>query len=320
MKKKDVLTKLSELRGASAGWFHVAEAVRGGLKNEAWKGGFPSRAAWLEEAAKAAGYTASTLRRLVRVLDYLEGAVSSGRLTALRTTNLPIGALEILMRMHELAPGRAKALLDEALSGALSYRHLRGEYDQLVHERARGAPPRMFAPRLFKQFEDDAVRLVEENVQRFVGEGDVRFVRDFRGLPDDFPLAEPDLIAIKQTEMGIKFVDGFEFRLIRDSRARPVVTNRLLEESVFRSSFYRRYWVMIQEEIHEGVAELLREHLLTFGCLSVGVVSILPKGEEPLTSEEMFDVILEPQGPPVPDLRQMFISALRFQPSFFSKK
>lgn len=314
MKNKDFLTKLSELRGTSAGWFYIAEAVKEGLKNETWKEGFPSRAAWLEEAAKAAGYTASTLRRLVRVLDYLEGAVSSDRLTALRTTNLPIGALEILMRMHELAPSRAKALLDEALSGDLSYRQLRGEYDQLVHERARGAPPRMFAPRLFKQFEDDAVRLVDENVQRFVGEDDVELVRYFRGLLDDFPLAKPDLIAIKRTETRIKFVDGFEFRLIRDSRALSVVTNRLLEETAFRSSFYRRYWIMIQEEIHEGVAELLRERLLMLGYLSVGVVSILPKGEEPLTSEETFDVILEPHGPPVPDLRQMFISALYVRP------
>lgn len=313
MKNKDFLTKLSELRSASAGWFYIAEAVKEGLKNEAWKGGFPSRAAWLEEAAKAAGYTASTLRRLVRVLDYLEGAVSSDRLAALRTTNVPIGALEILMRMHELAPDRAKALLDEVLSGDLSYRQLRGEYDQLVQERARGAPPRMFAPRLFKQFEDDAVRLVQENVQRFVGEGDVELVRDFRGLLDDFPLAKPDLIAIKQTETRIKFVDGFEFRLIRDSRALSVVTNRLLEETVFRSSFYRRYWIMIQEEIHEGIAELLRERLLMFGRLSVGVVSVSPKGVEPLTSEEMFDVVLDPQGPPVPDFRKMFISALRYQ-------
>lgn len=309
MKNKDFLTKLSELRGASAGWFYIAEAVKEGLKNEAWKGGFPSRAAWLEEAAKAAGYTASTLRRLVRVLGYLEGAVSSGRLAALRTTNLPIGALEILMRMHELAPGRAKALLDEALSGALSYRHLRGEYDQLVHERARGAPPKMFAPRLMRQFDDDAARLVKENVQRFVGEGNVDLVRYFRGLLVDFPLAKPDLIAIKQTETGIKFVDGFEFRLIREGRGLHMV-NHLLEETAFRSSFYRRYWIMIQEEIHEGIAELLRERLLMFGRLSVGVVSILPKGEEPLTSEETFDVILEPQDPPVPDLRRMFISAL----------
>ena len=308
MKNKDFLAKLSELRDASAGWFHVAEVVRESLKNETWKEGFPSRAAWLVEAAKAAGYTASTLRRLVRVLDYLEGAVSSDRLTALRTTNMPIGALEILMRMHELAPARAKGLLDEALSGALSYRRLRGEYNQLVHERARGAPPKMFAPRLFKQFEDDAVRLVKENVQRFVGEGDVDLVRYFRGLLD-FPLAKPDLIAIKRTETGIKFIDGFEFRLIREGRGLHMV-NHLLEETTFRSSFYRRYWIMIQEEIHEGIAELLRERLLMFERFSVGVVSILPRGAEPLTSEETFDVIIEPQGPPVPDLRQMYISAL----------
>lgn len=312
MKNKDFLAKLSGLRDASAGWFYIAEVVRKGLKSEVWKEGFPSRAAWLEEAAKAAGYTASTLRRLVRVLDYLEGAVSSDRLTALRTTDLPIGALEILMRMHELAPARAKALLDEVLSGDLSYRQLRGEYDQLVHERARGAPPKMFAPRLMRQFDDDAARLVKENVQRFVGEGDVDLVRYFRGLLVDFPLAKPDLIAIKRTEAGIEFIDGFEFCFIREIAGRRMLYP-LLEATAFRASFYRRYWVMIQEEVHGGIAELLRERLLMFERFSVGVVSILPKGEEPLTSEETFDVILEPQGPPVPDLRQMFISALRHQ-------
>lgn len=310
MKNKDFLTKLSELRGASAGWFYIAEAVKEGLKNETWKEGFPSRAAWLEEAAKAAGYTASTLRRLVRVLDYLEGAVSSDRLTALRTTNLPIGALEILMRMHELAPARAKALLDEALSGALSYRRLRGEYDKLVHERARGAPPKMFAPRLFKQLREDAVRLVEENAQRFVGEDDVELVRYFRGLLDDFPLTKPDLIAVKRTETGIKFVDGFEFHFIRALPGRNILRNFIIEAIAFRASFYRRYWILIQEEVHEGIAELLRERLLMYERFSVGIVSILPRGAELLTSEEMFDVILEPQGSPVPDLRQMFISAL----------
>lgn len=320
MKNKDFLTKLSELRGASAGWFHVAEAVREGLNNEVWKERFSSRAAWLVEAAKAAGYTASTLRRLVRVLDYLEGAVSSGRLAALRTTNLPIGALEILMRMHELAPGRAKALLDEALSGALSYRHLRGEYDQLVHERARRAPPKMYSPRLMRQFEDDATLLVEQNLLRFVGDDDAELVRDPRVSLDELPLTRPDLIAIKRTEMGIKFVDGFEFHFIRAIFERNMLKNFIIEAIAFRASFYRHYWIIIQEEIQGGAAEMLRERLLKLGRFSVGIVSILPMEKEPLENKEKFQVILEPQGPPVPDLRQMFISALRFQPSFFSKK
>lgn len=313
MKKKDVISQLAELSAASADWFRVAEIVREGIRKEAWKEESLSRAVWLEDAAKAAGYTAATLRRLVKALDFLKGMVTPKRLTTLRTTNIPIGALEILMRMHELAPDRAKTVLDKTLSGELSYRQLKGEHDQLVHERARRAPPKMFSPRLFRQFEDRAVHLVEENVQGFVGDDDVVLTRDPRVSLDELPLTRPDLIAIKRTETGIKFIDGFEFHYIRTTLGQSMLKNFIVEAIAFRASFYRHYWIIIQEEIQGKAAEILRERLLKLGRFSVGIIYILPVEKEQPANKEKFKVILEPKGPPVPDLTQMFISVIRSQ-------
>lgn len=284
-------------------WLKSAAHLARVLDSGSWRSRYPSEALWYRHMSETQGYNAATLRRQVRLLRFLERQLGHKKLSALGSSHIPMGALELLMRMRELSPARADALFDEVMTGAVSYRSLKAEYDLLVRNAGRRASPRQQAPRRAARFEENVAKFIQKYPDPYVGQRQAKFFRTSQNRLPGFPFELADLSAVlldgENNAIGIV---GFDIRLISgEKNSASTSVSRILESIGFRADFFQVYWTFIQEDRGNNVAARLAEYLQLAGRGAVGVVSVEPDAAEGLPTRGRVSILKLPslEGPVV---------------------
>jgi hypothetical protein len=260
---------------------------------------FPHTSALTKHIAEITGYSAGVLRRMHAAYEFIQEVGPQARIKGRALDPLAgsgqmlIGALsmskvELAKRTYDVDHTAGVAMLQAILDKDPSYRDLRHEYDVIL-----GSPPyqqpRKAAPRVAAERNRALGEVVAANLPSFTGTKTARLFHRRYALE----FVDADAVAVSVKDFRIEFVDGFDFRELSTSDSRSVL-NRALAEISFRSSFFRRYWVLIRGQ--DEVLELARM-LTRLGLDSVGLFW-LGRGDE-------LDLVRQPTKAPSPDRQRL---------------
>lgn len=274
-------------------WLALASELSRDLKSGAWKGHHSSPATWLSEVGKTVGYSPATLRRQIRIWEFLSQHLGKKSLSRLRTSKAPMATLEVLMRMNELVPIKAQKLLNKVIAGEISYRKLKAQYDEIIGSSSGRVNPRQIAPRRQSKFVESLVEYVQTHEEQFLFHKSREFVRNVRTRIRGFPYPLPELVATGTNEEGIEFVDGFDFRLITRNQS-PSDLVKIVEAINLRAIFVTHYWVFIQEARNQKVAHALMEIEPSVLTPTIGIVSVRSDLKDKTISEESIEILQRP--------------------------
>lgn len=282
--------------GGGSRWLKSATHLARVLDSGSWRSSYSSEALWYRHVSQTQGYNAATLRRQVRLVRFLEKQLGHKKLSALWASYIPMGALELLMRMHEISPAQADALFDKVLTGAVSYRALKAEYDTRVRKAGRRASPRQLAPRRAARFERNIAKFIQKYPNTYVGQRRARFFRISHDRLLGLPFELADLCALV-TDSGDNVLGtvGFDIRLVSgEASTASASISRILESVSFRANFFQLYWTFIQEDGGNNVAAKLVEYLQLAGLSSVGVASVKPDAAEDFPTRDRVTILKLP--------------------------
>jgi hypothetical protein len=252
-------------------WPRAAKIASVVCQGTSWQQTHKSSSDWLTDAASRTPYSINTFRRQLRVVEFLESNLPGDQIEPSLDKDLPFGPLEVLMRLHVVAPEKAKSLFQEVLARQISYQKMLATYRQ-----AKSSPEvslqgrRAFAAR-GQKFDAIAIEFIQRNPHKLIDAADEP--GEFRGNLRGFAYGSADLIMV-----GSDFIDGFEVKLFGNDDTKYVLI-RTLEQLSLMSTFYRRTWLIYpatnpDQTSHRDFIESLKSHLGVLGLSSVGIAQI----------------------------------------------
>jgi len=296
------LAELEKYQNESANWIVIAGFVRDVIRTGAWAGEFQSPTEWLREASTVTGYTVATLRRLTKIRDFLDLIMGEEAAAKAQNENVPVASLEVLKRMYDLSPDRARELFNTILKRGITYRQLRVEYDEQVMKQLSSTNAAKLGLRLAKIVNEYAFQAVQSQIEMFSGGGDKSLLRDYKSR-----YLFSDAIVVGHVGRAVKFVDGFEFQMSKSGNV--PFQKRFLAHVCFQAGFFRMFWIVVPYEPESNIAKNLCEDLQKLGRYSIGLVTI-SEGWDYSEGCNPFNILLAPSEPPNPDWQSLFISEL----------
>lgn len=315
------LKALDAAKLRKAPWQELATVIETVRSTGAWKDRYTTPTAWIAAAAHASGYSAGALNRMIACLRFLKLIVSEkpGLSGASEILDPAAGAgllssVELLKRIYDVDPGRARELISVVAGHAITFRQLKAEYDKVISapqpDLIVGNPPfagrrgsaadneflmhyvgvaaNKLGIRHSRQFEDNAFAIIKRNLVDLSGPGASIHLRRYR-----FKFANPDAVAIQRTGFSLVALDGFEFRNITAPIARNAL-NKLMAEIALSASFFRRYWLVLPR--HGDFASRIADEAKELGLFSLGILEIVPQDKVTIT--------LRPSKEPAPDRQE----------------
>lgn len=298
------LVDLEKFHAESANWVVIADLVRDVLRRGLWADAYSSPTEWLSKAATASGYTAGSLRRLVKNRDFLDRIIGEEAVSKAKDKNIPVSYIEVLKRMFDVSPDRARELFDITLLGGITYRKLLEEYDTQIKNQLGTTNASKLGHRLSRNFNDNVFNSFIRNIPIFTDKSVYRVIRDYNGSR----LSRVNAIGFEYSDNEVIFVDGFIFQMTKTEHS-SFLMRRLLEHLSFHAGFYRKLWIIFPHESGLEIPKKLCEDLLMLERYSIGVVTI-SIDRDPSIGGSPFEIILKPSGPPVPDWQRLFIDEL----------
>lgn len=303
------LATITRAPGSKPDWQLVANTVERVRVSGAWQGAYPSPTEWLDAAAEASEYTTNTIRRFIAAWKFLEKLRSKEKNKksplAKSTSDLAIGTVELIKRMHDINPEEARAALAQHLDKKLSFRDAKKRYDSMFPtiDPFAGGGAYVTASEMRPHFlQLDASKigsrrahaagrglagLISASIETFSGPDATR-VRT-SGYKLDY--ASPDAIVLGRNGTG-PFVDGFSYRRLPSAASKAALI-KFIGEIAFASTFFRRYWVIADGRRDE--ADAFANSLNELEIKSVGIALIDSEKQERLA------FIRIPSAPPTPD-------------------
>ncbi|OUC14613.1 MAG: hypothetical protein B0A82_11200 [Alkalinema sp. CACIAM 70d] len=334
----DALARIKGEPGNTPHWTTVAKEVAEIRNSGEWRGKYASPTEWLEAAAKASGRTPNTIRRFLAAWTFLENSrdkppfdpfLGDGALTLellnrtahagagkKRIRSLDIGVVELAKRINDIAPNQAVTALQRYIADDMSYRDVKRLYDQLVAGKAASLAPG--SPRLksietfpvidagklglrrVRQDKESLAELLSKEIQEFSGTAAKVFAHKY-----SFEFVAPDAVSIGRDGFTVEFVDGFALEKL-GSHPAPGTMRKVIAEAAFSSTFFRRYWLLI-DGAAESAAEIARA-METLQLSAVGIAIFKQK-----STKKPFEIILRPSNKPSPDRHDLSRAAVMNQ-------
>lgn len=261
------------------GWLTVADGAARSLKEGAWRRTHPTPGDWIADQSARAGYSVNAFRRQIRVVEFLRRHISASDWQSLADRGANFGVLEVLCRMADAAPERARQLMPQAISGEMRYRQIREMYAS-ARQVGSGNGKNIYALRS-SRFAQRVSAYVRERRDAFTGPSDAGVRVDIKDKIGRFPYARPELIAIGKEHGASRrafWVDAFVVKLIGQDESRWVA-QRTLEQAALLETMFRQVWLIYPRHdapIPSNDAHLseICEGLDSLGMDSVGLALI----------------------------------------------
>lgn len=311
------LATITGAPGSKPDWQLVANTVERVRESGAWQGTYPSPTEWLDAAAEASKYTTNTIRRFIAAWKFLEKLRSKEKnkksLLVKSTSDLAIGTVELIKRMHDISPEEAQVALSEHLEKKLSFRDAKKRYDNMfptidpfagsgAYVSAGDMRPHFLqldAGKIGSRRAHAAGRglteLISSSIEKLSGPGSTRV----RTIGFKFDYASPDAIASGRSG-AVPFVDGFSYRRLPSTASKAALI-KFIGEIAFASTFFRRYWIIADGRRDE--AEAFANSLNELEIKSIGI-ALIDAGEK-----DRLALIRTPSAPPIPDRTESVIKA-----------
>jgi len=289
-------------------WREVAEILDEIVSSAAWKGRHDTPMGWYQEAAEISGYSVGVLRRMAALSGFLKKAKGEfddyEKLTS-ESRRFPFATMEILKRIFDMDPEKAKELFPKILKRDITHREVqevyssftgppqrfRGRDGQVSGKLSVGAEPRAmnkYGARAGKEFACYVFEAAKVNATKLTGNAKASL--HFQRYKFDY--ASPDAVAVLLKGSAVEWVDGFDCRFINSGlvRGRRI---QLVSEVALAATYFRQYWLIVPKAGHLGMS--LVHDVRTLELHSVGVAEFDKERPENLR------VLLKPELPPVPD-------------------
>ncbi|MCJ9430021.1 hypothetical protein [Kordiimonas marina] len=310
----NALEAIKDAKREKTDWREVSGIVGEILQTRAWRDKYENMSAWLESAGEVSGYSPSMLRRMVAVRDFLSRAkeeFGEPEILTDTTTRAPFAAMELLKRIHDIDPGKAKEVFGQILTGDVSHRDVQAIYQSLSGAAAmqqrrsdgRQDPKSSNSVNGRKQFNtllQLGPELVDQNLAMLTGDIQARaYFREFR-----FAYASPTAVALRYKDNGIAWIDAFDLRWSGKS-IQGIKRKQMLAEIAFGATFFRNYWVVIDQA--DDVANALAKDAQVLSLHSVGIAMVDAKDPDKL------HVIKKPELSAQPDRQYISIKEVLTQ-------
>lgn len=280
---KQALADLKDAKKRKKDWLEIVDILEGVRTAEAWQEIYENHSAWLTAAAESSGYSESILRRMLaasRFLEELKSEISDFERVVASGNGLPFSTIEILKRIHHVAPKKAVELFPLIARGEVSHRQVLQEQSSLTEiqrfVRPSGSktvrrdqfPQRVGPRRPDLTFEQEAAELAEENLVDLVGTDRAKFhLKRYQ-----FDYAVTDAVAIMLDGINVTWLDGFEFRYLPPYKLKHRSKVQLISEISMAASFFRNYWVFFPKM--GELVEYLAQDFDRLGISNVGLAEI----------------------------------------------
>lgn len=233
-----------------------------------------------------------------------------------RTRNLDIGVVELAKRINDIAPDQAVTALQRYIADDMSYREVKRLYDQLVAGNAASLAPD--SPRLksietfpvidagklglrrVRRDKESLAELLSKEIEEFSGTAAKVFAHKY-----SFEFVAPNAVSIGRDGFTVKFVDGFDLEKL-GSHLAPSTMRKIIAEAAFSSTFFRRYWLLIDGAAEDAakIAGAMEKLQLT----AVGVAVLKQK-----STKKPFEIIRRPSNKSSPDRHDLSRAAVMNQ-------
>ena len=286
---RQALADLQDAKKRKKDWLEIVAILEEVRTSETWQETYENHSAWLTAAAESSGYSESILRRMLaasRFLEELKSEISDYERIVASGNGLPFSTIEILKRIHYVAPKKAVELFPLISRGEISHRQVLKEQSELTQLQRFETPferdgtfsdvfgpaePAKFVRRHRKrpdlEFSEEAVAVVHKHLHKFCGDEEAKF--HFQRY--QFEYAMTDAVAIKLDGLNVDWIDGFEFRYLPPHVLKRKRLN-LIAEVALAASFFRKYWMIIPKLGELG--EQLNEDFRRLGVANIGVIEI----------------------------------------------
>ncbi len=288
---------MDHARPHSAGWAAIAERLRLIERQGAWRQRYPTRLDWFHALKRELGCTPSTIQRFLDARKFLDQLAQERPEYDLKVAfcsperaEAGIAALEILKRIHDVAPHRVNEILPQVIAGSMTVREIRQFYDKVALTDPQGTPEKArLGQRTATAFANNAVRAIKAQLRDLTHASGVIGKRRPK-----FGCVQPTYVAIKGPN-PLVFVDAFDARYVRHALT-PALLRLLIGEITFSATRFRHYWLVLPRR-SELTAQLSAE-LAPGGYRSIGIAELNGKTRR-------LNVMIEPSGPPTPDNRHL---------------
>lgn len=298
---------LESLKGAKTDkkdWRDVAAILEGVASSESWRERFETATDWYRVAASESGYSESILRRTLtvsRFLNELKKDIPEFDSLVAGDKPLRFSTVEVLKRIHSIKPEKAIELFPDVAKRNITHLEVVDKLSSLASVQHFEKAPmgsssnvsgvktamRAFGRRTAREFADEASALVEQNLGTLCGEGALYHYKHFK-----FDYCSPDAIALKVNGASIEWLDGFMFQHL-PMELNQNKRNHLLAESVFASTFFRCFWLVVGSK--EMFGSGLAKDISKLGEHSIGVLLL------DLEQDNQLEVLLKPKAKPATD-------------------
>lgn len=271
--------------GGGDHWLAPAAIAAEALETGKWRSGHRSATEFLANAAMYAGYQVNSFRRQVRTAGFLREQLGEAFGATLQSATVAVSAVEMLARLHELNPTKAKELLRPALEGEISFVAIRDIYQQEVK---KGQPLRSALRASVKirsaEFKEIAKPRILAQLSLLFTLDEVKTVR-LIDIQRPLPFARLEMVLTGREPSGQLFAEAVDCRTVGIDNVRSTVLS-LLEHSSLLALQFRRVWTVFPMSALEleTPKATIDEFIRALGTLQLRNVGVLLLSDQPSTA------------------------------------
>ncbi|MCW0234276.1 MAG: hypothetical protein OJJ21_11820 [Ferrovibrio sp.] len=310
------IATITQVAGNKPDWRTVAITVEKIRKDGSWRDRYASPSEWLSAAAAAYDVHPNTMRRFITVTEFVREKLGAKAVLfdpAAGEGSLPrlvFGTVELIKRLHDISPDEADKALAKHQERKLSFREMQRWYENFAptFDTVIGNPPYLdnaYDSKKISSKRAHAERsglagLIQSHIEMLSGND-----TELEATKIKFDYVNPDAVVIGRKGGAATFVDAFSLKRVPAGAPRTHLT-KLVSEIAFASTFFRRYWLLLDAppkdvtEIGESISDLALKN--------VGIAEYISGKQDNLNLRR------SPSGNPVPDRQEKPLEELASKP------
>lgn len=274
----EILEEMRALSKLKKNWYSVAKIMEKAKSCCAEQANLSRR---LSDVYDVSGYSANTVNRMILVKAFYDSVSDTVKdLGGVDPNSLSFPSLEIVKRLYQVNPAEGIATLSAVAKGKITFRELRGIYNQNITEYGSRASVRQMARREMQEFEDAAFRAIKLSSDKLLNDKnkiEYKLVKNYK-----YPI-RVNVVSNYIDDSSNHWVYGFEFLYIRSHKSFRTTFDSLISRIKLNSSFFKALWVVMSSDIGRKCIKDFCGILDHFGSPTIGV-AILP------SKDGVFDV------------------------------
>ena len=296
------------LRGGD--WYSIGKLVTETIKKKGWKPGQAVLVDWMSRASEDTGLSLNTIGRMVAVYEFIT-QIAPSEANEEQACRYPFSSLEILKRIHAIAPSQTRSLLKAISNKELSMRDLRLKLKSIQLVQPKGESNRRSTSiRNYMEFHKLAIYTISNSLSEFRCPDNYEFADikkpafgKSQNLLDIF-IPTPDALAFDRNSINNRST-AFELFYLDDKAADLMAHRfRLVTHFCYMSSFFSKLFLILPGSVNQDIAQGIANNFIGTQRLNVGVALLKPQNKR---SSDNFIFLSRPvdNESPVPDCRAM---------------